>query len=69
MTLNRLKTFISAHNVIGIMIRELKLDWSIFANLTFDHFDPNGPRLTFEPMKWVKGLKLMQIYKSYGHAM
>ena len=30
---------------------------------------PNDPRLTFNPITQVEGLKLMNMYKSYGHAM
>ena len=30
---------------------------------------PKDPRLTFDPTTQVKGLKLMQTYESYGHAM
>ena len=30
---------------------------------------PNYPRLTFDPMKLEEGLKLINMYKSYGHAM
>ena len=30
---------------------------------------PNDPRLTFDPITWVEGLKLMHMYESYGHAM
>ena len=29
---------------------------------------PNDPRLTFDPITWVEGLTLMNIYESYGHA-
>ena len=30
---------------------------------------PNYPRLTFDPMKSEEGLKFINMYKSYGHAM
>ena len=30
---------------------------------------PNDPRLTFVTMTYVAGLKLMNMYESYGHAM
>ena len=30
---------------------------------------PNDPRLTFNPITQVEGLKLMNMYESYGHAM
>ena len=30
---------------------------------------PNDPRLTFDPIKSHEGLKLINMYKSYGHAM
>ena len=30
---------------------------------------PNDPRLTFNPKTQVEGLKLMNMYESYGHAM
>ena len=30
---------------------------------------PNDPRLTFDPITYVEGLKLMHIYESYGHAL
>ena len=30
---------------------------------------PNDPRLTFNPIIQVEGLKLMNMYESYGHAM
>ena len=36
----------------------------------FDHYDPKmDPRLTFNPITQVEGLKLMNMYESYGHAM
>ena len=30
---------------------------------------PNDPRLTFDPITKVEGLKLMNMYEAYGHAM
>ena len=30
---------------------------------------PNHPRLTFDPITYEEGLKLMNMYESYGHAM
>ena len=30
---------------------------------------PNDHRLTFDPIAYVEGLKLMNMYESYGHAM
>ena len=30
---------------------------------------PNDPRLTFDPITEVEGLKLMNIYESYDHAV
>ena len=30
---------------------------------------PNDPRLTFNPITQVEGLKLMNMYESNGHAM
>ena len=30
---------------------------------------PNDPRLTFDPITWVEGLKLINMYESYSHAM
>ena len=30
---------------------------------------PNEPRLTFDPIPEVEGLKLMNMYESYDHAV
>ena len=30
---------------------------------------PNNPRLTFDPINSQEGLKLINMYKAYGHAM
>ena len=30
---------------------------------------PNDPRLTFDPIIQIKGIKLMYMHESYGHAM
>ena len=30
---------------------------------------PNDPRLTFDPITEIEGLKLMNMYESYGHAV
>ena len=30
---------------------------------------PNEPKLTFDPIKSEEGLKLINVYKSYSHAM
>ena len=44
--------------------------YSIFsANDLSTPVTPNDPRLTFDPIKSQEGLKLINMYKSYGHAM
>ena len=30
---------------------------------------PVDPRLTFDPITYVEGLKVVHMYESYGHAM
>ena len=44
-----------------------ELSYSIFS--ANDLLTPNDPRLTFDHMKSQEGLKLINMYKSYGHAM
>ena len=34
-----------------------------------DRLTPNDPRLIFDPITFKEGLKLMDMYESYGHAM
>ena len=44
--------------------------YSIFSeNALLTPVTPNDPRLTFDPITKVEGLKLMHMYESYGHAM
>ena len=44
------------------------MPYTIFAeNDLLTQVTPNDPRLTFDPIKLVKGLKLINMYDSYGH--
>ena len=44
--------------------------YSIFsANDLLTPVTPNDHRLTFDPIKSQEGLKLINLYESYGHAM
>ena len=44
--------------------------YSIFSeNDLLTPVTPNDPRLTFDPIAWVEGLTLMNMYESYGDAM
>ena len=37
--------------------------------MTSGSCDPDDPRLTFDPTKYVERLKLMHMYEFYGYSM